>query len=216
MGITIAVIFPAFAAFGPPVEQQILPDDRPAGDEFGISVWVDSSIVQGYLVADPFRNDEAAFDAGKAYAFVRDSPGEWSQQGQLADPDGEVGDFLGVSVSIDGETIAVGAFGDGSGSGGTYAGSVYLFDLDDNLLNESLKITPPSPYRFDNFGFSVAASEDDIAVGAFGEGIDSMDGDNAGAAYVYSLPEPAAITSCLAAVTTVALLRKRRLQVDRT
>jgi hypothetical protein len=448
LGITIAASLSsieAFAAFDPATEQQILPDDRTAGDQFGISVAVDSSVGQGYLVVGALGNDQVNPDAGKAYvfergsgpwtqmdelfapdsegsdrfgfsvaidgdtlavgapnarknsgnpaagavyvfeyqaagdewvfqqkltaldgvsgdafgwavdiqgdtiavgalekdsglgaayAFVRDDLEDWSEQGKLVDPDGEAGDFLGISVSLDGDTIAVGAYkdtvltgvgdlekgsvsifkrsldawsfdekvfsfgggqfiefgssvalqgselfvgapndtppfmqgspirvtgtvyrynttanpisssqvriwpsdkdvlggprefgfslgldgdvlaigayADGAGSGGTDAGSVYLYDLDDNLLNESLKLTAPVPNPGDVFGFSVAVSEDDIAVGADREDFISVTDDNAGAAYVYSLPEAGTVASSLAALAAIALLRRRR------
>ena len=53
-------------------------------------------------------------------------------------------------------------------------------------------------------------SGDDIAIGADREDIDEVMDDNAGAAYVYTVPEPAALAASLAALATVFLLKALR------
>ena len=66
---------------------------------------------------------------GTAYVFIRDTAGDltsgWTEITNLNASDGEAGDKFGYSVSIDGDTIVVGAaYDDDKGSS---SGSVYVF-----------------------------------------------------------------------------------------
>lgn len=85
---------------------------------------------------DQLNNDE--FRSGAAYVFVRDGVG-WSQQAYLKASNTEASDGFGGRVSISGDTIVVGAFGEDSnatGVGGDQldnsasgSGAVFVFDL---------------------------------------------------------------------------------------
>jgi trimeric autotransporter adhesin len=83
--------------------------------------------------------DESASAAGAVQVFVRDPFGTWSPRAYVKAPNTGAGDMFGsgVALSGDGNTLAVGAYGeDGSatGIGGdqsndsmSYAGAVYLY-----------------------------------------------------------------------------------------
>jgi hypothetical protein len=305
-------------------EQKLTASDGVNGDDFGWALAIDSDkIVVGALEKDA--------GLGAAYVFAQNEFGVWNEQAKLEDPDGEAGDFLGVSVDIDGDAavvgsykdtvetsvgprekgsvvvftrgggvwsfdqkvfsagsaqfidygqsvalddgvLAVGAPGDtppflpgqtirvtgtvyrydataadikstqvrvypsdkgivygprqfghalalegnvlaigayGDGSNGTDSGALYLFDLQDNLLNESLKLTAFDGSENDVFGFSVAVSGDLIAVGADRADVDDGADDNAGAAYTVDLPEPGAALLAATALTVLGSLRPR-------
>jgi hypothetical protein len=183
--------------------------------EFGTSVALDGSELSVGAPNDtpPFIPGSIIRVTGTVYRYDTTADPISSSQVRIWPSDkGVIGgpNEFGFSLGLDGNVLAIGAYGDRAGSSGSDAGSVYLFDLDDNLLNESLKITAPVPNPFDVFGFTVAVSGDDIAVGADREDIDPIADDNAGAAYVYSLPAPGAAASSLTALATIAFLGRRR------
>ena len=114
---------------------------------------------------------------------------------------------FGYALALEGDVLAIGAYADGGN--GTESGSLYLFDLQDNLLNESLKLTAFDASEYDVFGFTVAVSGDLIAAGADRADIDDLDDDNAGAAYTFQVPEPRPFALAAAAALVVGLLRRR-------
>ena len=58
-------------------------------------------------------DDDKGSNSGSAYVFTRDTAGDltstWTQLAKLTATDGAAGDEFGVSVSIDGDTVVVGA-----------------------------------------------------------------------------------------------------------
>lgn len=100
-------------------------------------------------------------------------------------------DFFGWSVALDGDRLAVGAFGD-SASGGSNRGAVHLFtDTSANFSRLAYAGEISSGSGADNmpvlldadfFGWSVALDGNHLAVGAFG---DNTNGDNRGAVHLF-------------------------------
>ena len=85
--------------------------------------------------------DNSASDAGAAYVFTR-SGSTWTQQAYLKAPNAESGDLFGWTVTVNGKTIVVGAWGEDSNqttsthgttasadNSATDAGAVYVFTL---------------------------------------------------------------------------------------
>jgi|SRR5210317_420866 len=91
--------------------------------------------------------------------------------------DGAAGARFGYSVAVGSGRIVVGAYGDDVGAN-TNQGSVYIHDLNGNILN---KITASDGAAFDLFGFSVAIGGDRIVVGAF------YGASTYGSAYIFDL-----------------------------
>jgi hypothetical protein len=145
-----------------------------AVDEFEVSVAIScDTVVVGA--------DGEADNMGAAYVFVR-SGATWSQQAKLTASDGEgnsplgdLGDFFGSSVAINGDTIVVGAE-----SKGTSMGAAYVFTRNGTIWNQQAKLTASDAEAGDLFGASVAIRSDVVAVGADGES------DHTGAAYVFT------------------------------
>jgi hypothetical protein len=174
-----------------------------AGDVFGVSVALSgdgNTLAVGAPAEDSGTTgvnstpDEAAFDAGAVYVFSR-TTGVWSQQAYVKASNTALRDAFGISVALsgDGNTLAVGAILENSGTGGaTY---VYIRSLG-GVWSQEAYVKPSNTNTIDDsFGRSVVFSSDGntLAVGAPGErssgtGVNSTPtGDmfDAGAAYVF-------------------------------
>ena len=103
--------------------QHILhPLDPAAGDHFGSAVVLsnDAAIVGAYL-----KDGNGEIDVGAAYVFLKNDV-LWTQQQKLIASDAAASDAFGLSLASNGNTVIVGA-PDDDHSGGTNAGSVYVF-----------------------------------------------------------------------------------------
>jgi len=153
--------------------------------------------------------DNSAGYAGAVYVFSRDSGGIWTQQAYIKTSNTDAFDELGGSAALsdDGNTLAVGAYGESSAATGVngdqadnstfYAGAVYVFSRDSGgVWTQQLYVKASNTDEFDGFGYSVAMSDDGnkLAVGALFEGsaatgVNGDQADNsaisAGAVYVF-------------------------------
>jgi uncharacterized repeat protein (TIGR01451 family) len=123
----------------------------------------------------------AAAFTGAAYVWVRSS-GFWSEQQTLTASDGAAGDYFGWAVSLDGDTVAIGAYNDDTPAGGN-AGSAYVFVRSGSVWNEQQKLVASDGLANDWFGEHVALDGDTAAIGA--EFHDTVAGPDAGSAYVF-------------------------------
>ncbi len=150
--------------------RKISPIDGAAGDEFGSSV----SISGGRVLVGARGDDDAGLESGSAYLFDALTG---TLLAKLVASDGSAGDEFGFAVSIDGDTIAVGAKRDDDN--GTDSGSLYLFSA---LSGAQLsKLLPSDGGLNHNFGESVDLDGGVVAVGAHGAGF------LAGAAYLFDV-----------------------------
>ena len=138
-------------------------------DRFGVSVSISGdTIVVGAHLDDDACSDNSACESGAAYVFERDqpTPNNWGEIKKLTASDATAGDFFGASVSISGDTIAVGA--DGIANGGQGSGAVYIFerDLTGPLWGQARKITASDLQTAVHFGLSVSLDEDTLAIGS--------------------------------------------------
>lgn len=153
-------------------------------DHFGISISLD-----GELLAVGAENSDTGsiIDHGAAYLFQRDQggSGNWGLVKKLLAADRAPYDHFGMSVSVNGDNIAVGAYGDDEGSL-IDTGSVYVFSRDQGGIGQwgqVKKITAYDHAPYDQFGFSISISGDILAVGA---DLADLSGDqNAGSVYLY-------------------------------
>ncbi|WOO43520.1 InlB B-repeat-containing protein [Rubellicoccus peritrichatus] len=158
-------------------QAKLVPSDGNDYDLFGHSVSVSGDTV----VAGAYNDrDENGYASGSAYVFVR-SGNQWTEQTKLAPSDGDVNDQFGISVSVDGDNIAVGASNE-SNDNGSYAGSVYVFVRSGNLWTEQAKLTASDGTASDRFGFSVDLDGDTLVIGAY---YDATNGLLSGSAYVF-------------------------------
>jgi len=187
-------------------------------DQFGISVAVsgDGNTVAVGAIGEPSaatgiggnQADNSAAGAGAVYVFTRVGT-NWTQQAYVKASNTEAGDQFGISVALsgDGNTLAVGATGEASaatGIGGNQAdnsgagaGAVYVFTRSGTTWTQQAYVKASNAGAGDEFGLSVALSDDGntLAVGAGGEasaatGVGGNQADNtapnAGAVYIFT------------------------------
>ena len=144
---------------------------------------------------------------GAVYVFTR-SGTSWSQQAYIKASNTDNGDSFGISVSLssDGNTLAIGATGEGSNVTGVdgdqtnnsaaASGATYVFTRSGTSWSQQAYIKASNTGASDEFGRSVSLGEDGntLAIGATSEdsnatGINGDQTNNtaaiAGAAYVY-------------------------------
>ena len=175
--LTLTICAAALLAISQPAHAQIsefkiLPADGAAGHEFGASV----SISGEYAVVGAPGNDDNGSSSGSAYVFKR-SGTSWAQEAKLLPSDGATEDYFGVSVSISGNDVVVGAvFGNGSGS-------AYVFKRSGTSWAQEAKLLASDGAVNDRFGGSVSISGDYALVGAHRN---DGNGSGSGSAYLYS------------------------------
>jgi hypothetical protein len=161
-------------------QQRLTGADTAAGDWFGSSVSVSGDTV---VVGARYHCD-ADVNCGSAYVFVR-SGGVWTQQQKLIASGAGVFDF-GVSVSVSGMMMAIGANGDNHA--GLQSGSAYVFVRSGSIWTQKQKLTPSDAAAGGLFGGSVSVDGDTTVVGPpfdDGAGFPGLWGES-GSAYVFS------------------------------
>jgi hypothetical protein len=156
------------------VQQQLLPTDAAAGDQFGQSVSITDDTV---AIGSPLDDDNGA-DSGSAYVFTR-SLGAWTQTVKLLASDGTAGDDLGNSIATDGSLIVVGAYLDTPA--GLQSGSAYVFARTGASWAQLTKLVAADAAVGDGFGYSVATAGV-VAVGSY---LDDQRGGNSGSVYLF-------------------------------
>ncbi len=119
-------------------------------------------------------------DTGAAYVFVR-TDGVWAEQAKLTASDGATTDNFGWSVSVSGDTVVAGAFGDAAK--GLDAGSVYIYSRSGTSWTEQANLTATGAAIEHKLGTSVSLSGNDLVAGAPG---DFQKGTATGAAHVFA------------------------------
>ena len=166
-------------------------------DEFGISVAVhgDTVVVGAHRDDHTDGDGDTDDDEGAAYVFIKPGSGGWaptSTAAKLTASDGAANDKFGISVSLDDDTVVVGAhqpeYEENGANVEVGPGAAYLFTKPttggwtDNT--EGAKFTAPDGAANDEFGVSVAIDVDAVVVGAHLHDVGANA--NAGAAYVFT------------------------------
>lgn len=163
------------------------------GDDFGFSVAIsgDTIAVGAFDEASgnpANQNDNNVSGAGAVYVYRR-SGTTWSQEAYLKAPTPANQDAFGISVAIDDDTLAVGAYREDGG------GAVYVFRRSGTTWSQEQRLTASNQEQGDDFGIHVALSGDTLVGTALLEdsnatGINGNEASNtanaAGAAYVFT------------------------------
>ena len=161
-------------------QQELLAPDVGSNSSFGASISISGDTV---AVGARYSDTLAGLDAGVAYVFVRAGV-TWTQEEKLLASDGAPDDFFGTSVSVAGDTAAVGApFADTPGGFGFNTGAAYMFARTGTTWTEQQKLRPPDPAAGDVFGSASALSGETLVVGAPLD--DTLGAVDSGAVYVF-------------------------------
>jgi hypothetical protein len=128
------------------------------------------------------QSDNSLSSAGAVYVFTRTS-GTWAQQAYVKASNTGIGDYFGwrVSLSDDGNTMAVNAIGESSSATGingtqadntaTSSGAVYIFSRVASTWTQQAYIKASNTATDDYFGYALQLSGDGntLGVGAYGE-----------------------------------------------
>lgn len=176
--------------------QQLDSGDGALLDRYGSALAVAGDVA---MIGASLEDTAAGGDAGRVHWFERVA-GQWLYRGGIDAPDAEAEDRFGVSIAIDGDLAAIGAYWDII-DGRIDQGSVYLYRRVGPQWLFERKLVASDGRARDLFGFSVALSGELLLVGARSAPLPFID---QGAAYVYrrkgadwqqearlDLPEPA-------------------------
>ena len=172
-----------------------------SGDTLAVGASYESSSATG---VNGSQSDNSARESGAVYVFTR-SGTTWSQQAYLKASNTNAGDRFGHSVSLSGDTLAVGAYYESSSATGVNgsqsdntersSGAVYIFTRSGTTWSQQAYLKASNTGRDDLFGYSVSLSGDTLAVGARREsssatGVDGNQSDNSttrsGAVYIFT------------------------------
>jgi len=158
-------------------QAKIFPHDRHNEDQFGYSVSISGDYaVAGAKFADTDELDENIMtSAGAAYIFYKDqdSINGWGQVKKILQTNRAPNDEFGVSVSISGDYVLVGADNDDQDAMDNdslgNAGSASVFHKDQGGINEwgeVIRLVNSDRALYDHFGATVAISGDNAIIGS--------------------------------------------------
>ncbi len=161
-------------------------DGQPA-DNLGIAVSINDNTV---AVGAPQAVINGNVAQGAVYVFVEPSGGweNMTQTAKLTASDGSAGNFLGLSVSISGNTVVAGAPGATVGSN-AQQGAAYVFVEPSGGwtdTNETAKLTASDGESLDALGSSVWIDGSTVVAGAPQASV--KNDDYRGAAYIFVAP----------------------------
>ena len=145
-------------------------------DRFGWAVDISGDL----LVVSAIFGDGVSPVSGTVYAFKR-SGLVWNEIQVIAAPDGASSDWFGRSLALQGNTLVIGAPQDDDV--GAESGSVYVYVFNGSIWQPQAKLLASDGAAGDNFGQSVALSNDSIVVGS---PFDNVNGSTSGSAYVFT------------------------------
>lgn len=149
-----------------------------ASAQLGYSV----AVYGDYIVAGAYLENGSR---GAAYVFKRTN-GIWGTDpvARLVSTDQQAGAQFGMSVSLHGSIIAIGAPGDDVDGSGLNAGRVHVFTGSNASWTLETVLTATVPESGAEFGISLSSNSNSIAVGAWKENVRS------GAVYIYTRNAP--------------------------
>ena len=98
------------------------------------------------------------------FLFEPKTDGIWNHHAKLLSPDGLAGDGFGWSLALYLDTVVVGA--PDNDDNGSDSGSVHVFIRAGDKWTHQTKLLAPGRTASDSFGYSVAAFENTVVVGA--------------------------------------------------
>lgn len=176
-GLSAADLARISAQLPTPLQQaKLSAGDAQSEDFFGSTLALDGDTVVVGAFGERGGDGDPLYHAGAAYIFERNhgGPDNWGQVTKLTASDAQFYDEFGMTVAINGDTVAVGAPHENGGPGNPLldAGAVYIFERNQggpNNWGEVKILRASAPDEEDDFGFSLALSGDTLMVGTPGE-----------------------------------------------
>ncbi|KAL1496791.1 hypothetical protein AB1Y20_014379 [Prymnesium parvum] len=159
-----------------------------AGDKFGLPISLSGNTlavgasVEGSCattISTIAATDDGCANAGAVYVYTR-SGTTWTFEAYVKASNAGGGDYFGHSVSLSGDTLAVGAQREGSCATNIAttaatddscadAGAAYVFTRSASTWTLEAYVKAPNAAGGDRFGWSISLSADTLAVGAYYE-----------------------------------------------
>ena len=149
------------------------------GDHFGESVAMSSMLAIGAA------GDDTPFTAAGAVYVFAESGGSYVQQQKINIATGANGDRFGNSVAIEGNTLIGGALQYTPIIGQPAFGAAYVYEFNGSTWISQGRLVASDGASVDRFGYSVAVSNNVVAIGAR-EDDTTAGGPDAGSAYVFT------------------------------
>ena len=146
-------------------------------DRFGEAV----AIYRHTAVVGASKDDDKGKNSGSVFVYVLDED-TWKPQAKIVPEDLVGSDAFGEAVSLDENTLAVGAPAH-THSEVRFAGAVYIFMREGDRWEQQAKLTADDPGKSAQFGSCISLSFNTVVVGAPLH--DTEHGKDAGAAYIF-------------------------------
>lgn len=156
-------------------QTRLVASDAASGDRFGHAVALDGT----RLVVGAYLDDDNGSGSGSAYIF-EGSGASWTQTAKLTASDGHSDARFGRHVSLNGDTVFIGAYY--TDAAGDSSGSVYIYEYDSGSWGNEQIVTPTALSSWDYFGHGVANDGNTLAIGVYG---DDEYGSRSGSVYIY-------------------------------
>lgn len=157
---------------------RIVPADNIKGDQFGYDVAIDGDVI----VVGARKDNTGGIDSGSAYIYEKVG-NNWVETAELLASNSRRNNWLGFSVDVSGDTVAVGM---PIRSNRFRRGEVHIYDRNtggpDNWGETAILIDTNAEPELDQLGYSVAIDGDVVASGARR---DDTIANGAGLVYVY-------------------------------
>lgn len=161
-------------------QAKIIADDGAAEDTFGVSVAISGN--GSTIAVGSYYDDDKGNNSGSVYVFTR-TGSSWVKQAKITASDGEALAWFGISVSLskEGDVLAVGSSGTN-----VRKGAVYVYSRSGITWSQQTKLTPNDAVENDQFGRAVSISHDGQTLIA-GSHLDGDNGVDSGSVYIYGL-----------------------------
>ena len=156
---------------------KLVAPDPMLDDRFGEAV----AIYRHTAVVGASKDDDNGKNSGSVFVYVFDGD-SWKPQAKIVPKDLVGSDAFGEAVSLDENTLAVGAPAH-THSGVRFAGAVYIFMREGDRWEQQAKLTADDPGKSAQFGSCISLSFNTVVVGAPLH--DTERGKDAGAAYIF-------------------------------
>lgn len=164
---------------------RLVATDKATTDNLGFSIAISADGSRAAVGAN-YANSFSVTDSGAVYIFVR-SGHTWKQEAKLSPVDRALNDRFGhsVSMSSDGSRVIIGAK-DNNPGGAVGGGAAYVFLRSGVTWIQEAKIIAADRAAADQFGASVAMSQDGAKVAIGAPGATMAAKSNAGAVYIFN------------------------------